>query len=87
MDIRYSGIESYYDSTGSIGKRYARMDEVGTPWCITVDYQTLEDGTVTLRERDSTEQIRIEYMGAAEIINAVLCGADFKKFEVILDKN
>lgn len=87
LDIRYSGIESYYDSTGSIGKRYARMDEVGTPWCITVDYQTLEDGTVTLRERDSTEQIRIEYMGAAEIINAVLCGADFKKFEVILDKN
>ncbi len=86
MDVRFSGIESYYDASGSIGKRYARMDEIGTPWCVTVDYQTLEDGTVTLRERDSSEQIRIEYMGVPEIINAVLCGADFKKFEVIENK-
>ena len=48
-----------YDVTGSIGKRYRMQDEIGTPCCITVDFQTLEDGTVTVRDRDSMEQIRI----------------------------
>ncbi len=48
-----------YDVTGSIGKRYRRQDEIGTPCCITVDFQTLEDGTVTVRDRDSMGQIRI----------------------------
>jgi len=49
----------FYDEGGSIGRRYRRQDEIGTPYCITVDSQTLEDGTVTIRERDSMEQIRI----------------------------
>ena len=48
-----------YDLTGSIGKRYRRQDEIGTPYCITVDFDTLDDDTVTVRERDSMEQIRI----------------------------
>jgi glycyl-tRNA synthetase len=48
-----------YDSGGSIGKRYRRQDEIGTPWGITVDGQTLEDRTVTLRDRDSLEQTRV----------------------------
>ncbi len=48
-----------YDDAGSIGKRYRRMDEIGTPYCITVDDQTLEDGTVTIRYRDSMEQERL----------------------------
>ena len=48
-----------YDVTGSIGKRYRRQDEIGTPYCITVDFQTLEDNTVTVRDRDSMEQIRL----------------------------
>lgn len=48
-----------YDQTGAIGRRYRRYDEVGTPFCITVDFDTLEDGTVTLRERDTTEQRRM----------------------------
>jgi glycyl-tRNA synthetase len=48
-----------YDVGGSIGKRYRRQDEIGTPWGITVDHQTMEDGTVTLRDRDSLEQIRM----------------------------
>ena len=48
-----------YDDAGSIGKRYRRMDEVGTPYCITVDDQTLEDGTVTIRNRDTMEQERL----------------------------
>jgi len=49
-----------YDETGSIGKRYRRQDEIGTPICLTVDYQTLEDNTVTLRDRDTMEQIRVK---------------------------
>ena len=48
-----------YDDAGSIGKRYRRMDEVGTPYCITVDDQTLQDGTVTIRHRDTMEQERM----------------------------
>ena len=48
-----------YDETGSIGKRYRRQDEIGTPYCVTVDFDTLEDNTVTVRERDSMEQVRI----------------------------
>jgi glycyl-tRNA synthetase len=48
-----------YDQAGSIGRRYRRQDEIGTPFGITVDHQTIEDGTVTLRERDSTEQTRM----------------------------
>ena len=48
-----------YDEKGSIGRRYARQDEAGTPWCITVDGQTLADTTVTLRDRDSLTQIRV----------------------------
>jgi glycyl-tRNA synthetase len=49
----------FTDHQGSIGRRYRRMDEIGTPWGITVDYQTLQDQTVTLRDRDSLEQVRI----------------------------
>ena len=48
-----------YDETGSIGKRYRRQDEVGTPVCITVDFETEETGTVTVRDRDTMEQKRI----------------------------
>jgi glycyl-tRNA synthetase len=46
----------FYDETGNIGRRYRRQDEAGTPFCFTVDHQTLEDGTVTIRERDTLEQ-------------------------------
>ena len=49
-----------YDQSGTIGKRYRRQDEVGTPFCVTVDYQTKEDNTVTIRFRDSMEQIRVK---------------------------
>jgi glycyl-tRNA synthetase len=47
-----------WDDIGNVGKRYRRQDEIGTPWCVTVDYQTLEDGTVTIRDRDTMEQER-----------------------------
>ena len=49
-----------YDEAGSIGKRYRRQDEVGTPYCITVDFDTLEDNTVTIRDRDTMEQVRVK---------------------------
>jgi len=57
-DLREAGIKTYYDDGGSIGRRYARMDEVGTPFCITVDHDTLKDKSVTIRDRDTTKQIR-----------------------------
>jgi len=50
---------SMYDASGSIGKRYARADEIGVPLCITVDHQSVEDNTVTMRTRDDGSQIRI----------------------------
>ncbi len=49
-----------YDEAGSIGKRYRRQDEIGTPFCVTIDFDTLEDDTVTIRERDSMKQIRMK---------------------------
>jgi glycyl-tRNA synthetase len=52
-------LNCYYDEKGAIGRRYRRQDEAGTPFCITVDGQTLQDQTVTIRERDSMEQIRV----------------------------
>ncbi len=48
-----------YDESGSIGKRYRREDEIGTPYCVTIDFDTLEDGQVTIRDRDTMEQVRI----------------------------
>ena len=48
-----------WDDNGNIGKRYRRQDEIGTPYCVVIDFQTLEDGTVTVRERDTTEQRRV----------------------------
>lgn len=54
----YQGIVEY-DESGSIGKRYRRQDEIGTPVCITIDYDTLKDGTVTVRYRDSMKQERV----------------------------
>ena len=58
-----------YDEAGSIGKRYRREDEIGTPYCVTVDFETLEDNKVTIRDRDSMEQVRIEIDKISEWIN------------------
>jgi len=52
-------MQAEYDEGGSIGKRYRRQDEIGTPWCVTIDHQSLQDRTVTVRDRDSLEQERI----------------------------
>src|SRR3989338_81220 len=58
-DLRKNGLYVDWDDRGNIGKRYYSQDEIGTPYCITVDYQTLEDNTVTIRERDSMKQERV----------------------------
>ncbi len=50
---------SQYDDIGNIGRRYRRQDEIGTPYCVTIDFQTLDDQTVTVRERDQMTQVRI----------------------------
>ncbi|MBO4357535.1 MAG: glycine--tRNA ligase [Candidatus Methanomethylophilaceae archaeon] len=70
-------VEAYYDGSGTIGRRYARMDEVGTPWCITVDYDSLQNGTVTIRDRDTKEQKRIVATDAPKIIDELLAGRSF----------
>ncbi|MCD6502755.1 MAG: glycine--tRNA ligase [Thermoplasmata archaeon] len=62
------GIVAYYDASDSIGKRYARMDEIGTPYCVTIDGQTLEDNTVTVRDRDTRKQIRMGIEKAVEFV-------------------
>jgi len=67
--LRGKGLMAEYDDSGSIGRRYARADEVGTPYCATIDHQTLEDGTVTIRDRDTTKQIRVK----VEELPSVLC--------------
>ena len=64
-DLR-SRVPAEYDAGGSIGRRYRRQDEIGTPWGVTVDGQTLEDRTVTLRDRDSLEQVRLPLDGLGE---------------------
>ncbi len=48
-----------WDDRGNIGKRYFAQDEIGTPWCVTVDFDTLKDDTVTIRDRDTTKQVRV----------------------------
>lgn len=63
-----------WDERGNIGKRYFAQDEIGTPWCVTVDFQTLEDGTVTVRERDSAKQERIAVDKLSEYFENGLIG-------------
>jgi len=65
-----------YDDAQSIGRRYRRQDEIGTPFCITVDFQSLEDKQVTIRERDSLKQIRVPISELKNTLQAKLAGED-----------
>jgi glycyl-tRNA synthetase len=58
-----------YDDGGSIGKRYRRHDEIGTPYCITFDFDSLEDNSVTVRDRDTMDQVRIKIDDLLTFIN------------------
>lgn len=77
--LRKAGILVAYDDSGTIGRRYRRNDEIGTPYSITVDYQTLEDGTVTIRDRDSMCQVRAGMSDIEDNIYDLIYGG--KSFE------
>lgn len=68
--LRRTGLVVQYDDGGAIGRRYRRQDEIGTPWCITVDFDSLENKTVTVRERDTMEQERLAIAELPEFFRA-----------------
>jgi glycyl-tRNA synthetase len=72
--LRSAGLSVTYDEAGAIGRRYRRQDEVGTPFCVTIDYDTLEADTVTVRERDSTDQRRVPTAELAETLGLLRDG-------------
>jgi glycyl-tRNA synthetase len=65
-----------YDDAQSIGRRYRRQDEIGTPFCVTIDFQSLEDNQVTIRERDSMNQIRVPISELKATLQAKLSGEE-----------
>jgi glycyl-tRNA synthetase len=65
-------MKAEYDDGGAIGRRYRRQDEIGTPFAVTIDHQTIEDDTVTVRDRDSLEQERVPVEGLAQLLLARL---------------
>ncbi|TVP76026.1 MAG: glycine--tRNA ligase [Gemmatimonadales bacterium] len=75
-DLRRAALPAFYDESGSIGRRYRRQDEAGTPWCVTVDGESAEDGTVTVRDRDSLDQVRVPAEGLVEWFRDRLAEAD-----------
>jgi len=72
--LRSRGIRVDYDTSGSIGRRYRRNDEVGTPYCVTIDYETLEQGTVTIRDRDSMKQVKLDAQRLIGVLEELLAG-------------
>ncbi len=70
--LRNAGIYTEYDDSGSIGRRYRRFDEIGTPFCVTIDHQTLEDRTVTIRDRDTTKQVRVKIDELVNVLRELL---------------
>lgn len=73
-DLKRNGLYVVYEEKASIGRRYARNDEIGVPFCITVDSQTITDNTVTLRERDSRQQVRVSADRLPLLLNRLLSG-------------
>jgi glycyl-tRNA synthetase len=73
-DLRGRGFYTTYDESDSIGRRYARVDEVGVPYAITVDFDSLDDNSVTLRERDSTKQVRIKIEDVPRVLKDLISG-------------
>ena len=70
--LHHQGILAEYDDSGAIGRRYRRQDEIGTPFAITIDYDTKENNTVTLRDRDSMRQVRVFINKLPEIVGALV---------------
>ncbi len=72
--LKHKGVMAAYDDSGTIGRRYRRNDEIGTPYSITVDYDTIEDGTVTIRDRDSMKQVRSPVDTIADTVHDLIHG-------------
>ncbi len=70
--LKAKGFYTDYDDSGSIGRRYRRYDEIGTPLCITIDHQTFDDDTVTIRDRDTTRQVRVEISALPDVLRELL---------------
>ena len=69
-----------YDKSGSVGRRYARADEIGIPFCVTIDFDTLEKNDVTIRDRDTTKQIRVPVSKLVDTLQKLLAGdVEFEK--------
>ncbi len=82
--LKSEGFYTEYDDSGSIGRRYRRFDEIGTPFCITVDHQTFEDDTVTIRDRDTTKQIRVNISELSKVLRELLsCEKDITEFGTV----
>jgi len=77
--------DMFWDKSGSIGKRYARQDEIGTPYCMTVDYDTLKENTITIREIRSSEQIRVNVEDLKKVLKNLLEGK--KTFEEYMEED
>lgn len=73
-ELRRTGMEVVSDNSGNIGRRYRRQDEIGTPFCVTVDYDSLDDDTVTVRDRDSTDQVRVNREELADTLRTLIAG-------------
>ncbi|AEB68531.1 MULTISPECIES: glycine--tRNA ligase [Methanothrix] len=73
-ELRSRGMRTDYDTSGSIGRRYRRNDEIGTPYEVTIDYETIEEGTVTIRDRDSMSQVRVARWQVVDKLQALLNG-------------
>jgi len=65
--------KTFYDESGSVGKRYRRQDEIGTIYCVTIDHDTLEKNIVTIRERDSMKQIKVDVKELVSVLNKLIC--------------
>lgn len=84
QDLRKAGFISQYDLSGTIGRRYARSDEIGVPFAITVDHKSIEDGTVTMRNRDDSKQKRVPIFSICRVLHDLM--ASKLNFEDIEDK-
>jgi glycyl-tRNA synthetase len=76
----------FYDDSGSVGRRYRRMDEIGVPCCITIDGDTIKDGTVTMRDRDSMKQVRVRIEDLCTSLYRFLNGEDIENVGTLIRK-
>jgi glycyl-tRNA synthetase len=72
-----TGVLSISDASGSIGRRYARADEIGVPWAVTIDHQSVEDGSATIRERDTQKQVRFQIGEIPQALMTATLSASF----------